>query len=507
MMKNSLDRFVPDGFKPFVSSDDYKSHSRTTISKKIKPKKVEFFSSYKEAFDYFKLRSGMTFSFHHHLRSGDWVINEVAKVIQKKKLKNIHIAPSSIFESYTELVPCIENGNITSIHTSYMNGPVSIAVQKGLLKGELVMQTHGGRARSIESGEIHIDVAFLATPTVDKLGNGYGATGESACGVLGYAVSDLEYADIVILVTDHLVDALDHIQLSKDYVDAVIVVDKIGNPEGIVSGTTKITRDPIGLKIAKDTSVLLDKLGLIKNGFSMQTGAGGTSLAVVDYVRAIMKKRNIKGRFASGGITSYYVKMLEEGLFENLYDVQCFDLDAVKSVDRNQNHIAISASKYGNPYEDLPICEQLDFVILGATEIDLDFNVNVTTDSFGRIIGGSGGHSDIAHGAFCTVIVSQLIKSRLPIIKEELQTISTPGENVDVFVCERGIAVNPLRKDLIDQLNRKKVPIFTMKELLEEAHWVTGVPKKLPKNTKRIGVVEYRDGTIIDSLYQVESHV
>lgn len=506
-MKNSLGRFVPAEHKAFFSSDDYKDDSRKCVSKKTKSKKVEFFSSYAEAFDYFNLKSGMTFSFHHHLRSGDGVINEVAKVIQEKKLKDIHIAPSSIFESYTELVPCIEGGNITSIHTSYMNGPVSTVVQKGLLQGELVMQTHGGRARSIESGELHIDVAFLATPTVDKFGNGYGAFGKSACGVLGYAISDLEYADKVVLVTDNLVDALDQIHFSKNFVDAVIVVDKIGNPEGIVSGTTKITRDPVGLKIAKDTSILLDKLGLIKNGFSMQTGAGGTSLAVVDYVRSLMKKKNIKGRFASGGITSYYVKMLEEGLFENLYDVQCFDLDAVNSVQKNSNHIAISASKYGNPFEDSPICEQLDFVILGATEIDLDFNVNVTTDSFGRIIGGSGGHSDIAHGAFCTVIVSQLIKSRLPIIKEEVQTISTPGENVDVFVCERGIAINPIRKDLLEILAKKKIPTLTMKQLLDEAHSITGIPNKIPRSSKRIGLVEYRDGSVIDSLYQVESNV
>lgn len=505
-MKNSLGREIPEGTKPFLSSDSFLKTSRKLLSSKPKSKKVEFFSSYEEAFDYFNITSNMTLSFHHHLRNGDYVVNEVAKVIQQRNLRNLHIAPSSIFSSYIELVPCIEKGQITSIHTSYLNGPVASIIQSGKMSGELVMQTHGGRARSIESGELKIDVAFLASPTVDRLGNGYGAEGKSACGVLGYAESDLQYAKTVILVTDHLVDSMDKYQLSGEYVDGVVVVDTIGNPEGIVSGTTKITRDPIGLKIAKDTARLLDYFGIIKSGFSMQTGAGGTSLAVVDYVKSVMKKHGIIGGFASGGITSNYVDMLEEGLFEKLYDVQCFDLEAVKSFQKNKNHISISASIYGNPYEEDPICEQLDFVILGATEIDLDFNVNVTTDSFGRIIGGSGGHSDIAHGAFCTVVVSQLIKSRLPIIKEELQTISTPGEDIDVFVCERGIAINPKRSDLIEILNKKKIKFSSMKELLDFAHSMTGTPRRLTKNTKRIGVVEYRDGTIIDSLYQVDAY-
>lgn len=502
-MNNSFHRMVPDGTKPFKSSDAFLKQEHHLISKKTPSKKVEFFSSYEEAFDYFHLTSNMTFSFHHHLRNGDEVINQVCKVVSSRNLVNLHFAPSSIFPNYKEMVPLIENGNITNIHTNYLNGEVSEVIQKGLLKGRLVMQTHGGRARSIEAGELPIDVAFLATPSVDKEGNGTGSTGKSACGTLGYGISDLEYAKVVILVTDHLVDSLEKYQFSHEFVDAVIVVDSIGNPEGIVSGTTKITRDPIGLKIAKDTANLLDEIGLIKNGFSMQTGAGGTSLAVADYVKNIMKKNQIKGSFASGGITGYYTNMLEEGYFDHLYDVQCFDLDAVHSYEKNSHHIGISASEYGNPYEKNPICNQLDFVILGATEIDLDFNVNVTTDSFGRIIGGSGGHSDIAYGAKVTVIVSPLMKSRLPIIKKNLMTISTPGSDIDIFVCERGIAINPCRTDLLEIVKSKQIQTYTMKELLDITHAITGVPCEIKHHDTCIGVVEYRDGTVIDSLYQI----
>ncbi|MDD3123789.1 MAG: citrate lyase subunit alpha [Candidatus Izemoplasmatales bacterium] len=502
-MINSLGRNVPKGETPFKSSNEFLNHKRKLIFKKNITKKVEFFSSIEEAFDYFNLKSDMTFSFHHHLRNGDDVINLVCKEIEKRDLKNLHFAPSSIFPTYKEMVPCIKNGNITCIHTSYLNGEVASTIQQGFLKGTLVMQTHGGRARSIESGELKIDVAFLATPSVDKLGNGTGEIGKSACGTLGYGVSDLEYAKVVLLVTDNVVSSLERYQFDSKYVDGVIVIDKIGNPEGIVSGTTKITRDPIGLKIAKDTANLLDKLGMIHDGFSMQTGAGGTSLAVANYVRDIMISKNIKGSFASGGITAYYVNMLEEGLFQKLYDVQCFDLEAVTSYKNNSNHIAISASKYGNPYEEDPVCNMLDFIILGATEIDLNFNVNVTTDSFGNIIGGSGGHSDIAYGSKVTVVVSQLIKSRLPIIKEELMTISTPGEDIDIFVSERGIAINPKRTDLLEKLKNTTLPVYTMKELLDITYSITGVPAKIKHSDKVVGIVEYRDGSVIDTLYQV----
>ena len=364
------------------------------------------------------------------------------------------------------------------------------------------MNSHGGRPRKIESGELPIDVAFIACPTVDKNGNGYGAIGSAACGSLGYSLTELKYAKKVVLITDNLVENLEKYEIESKYVDYVVVVDKIGDANGIVSGTTKITKDPVGLKIASMTAKLLNELGLIENGVSMQTGAGGTSLAVASYVRELMIKKNVKGSFASGGITSYFVNMAKEGLLESLNDVQCFDLDAVNSYATNAFHHGMSDSKYANPYDE-PVVNNLDFVILGATEIDLNFNVNVTTDSYGNIMGGSGGHSDTAHGAKVSIITTNLIKSRLPIIKKEVTTITTPGQDIDVLVTERGIAINPLRKDLLEKLSNSKLPITTIDKLYELAHSITGVPKTLKQSDEVVGLVQYRDGTIIDCLYKV----
>ena len=242
---------------------------------------------------------------------------------------------------------------------------------------------------------------------------------------------------------------------------------------------------------------------LVKDGMSFQTGAGGISLAVAAELREYMHKNSVKGSFASGGITGYIVDMFEEGLFDSLLDVQCFDLKAVKSCEANKRHITMSASMYGNPHNKGSVVNNLDVVILGATEIDTNFNVNVTTGSDGTIMGGSGGHSDTAAGAKLTIIVTKLTKARLPIIKDKLTTITTPGETIDVIVTEMGIAVNPRRTDLIEALKAKKLNVMTIEELKETAEKITGIPKPIELSEDIVGVVEYRDGTVIDVIKKV----
>lgn len=501
-MKNTLGRNVLEGYKPYVSSHEYKNHNRILANQKSINNKIEFLNSISEVFDKLNVQDNMTLSFHHHLRNGDFVMNMVSEEVLKRDIKNLHYAPSSIFPNNAILSTLIENENITKIDTNYLNGPVAKTINSGKLKGLLIMNSHGGRPRKIESGELPIDVAFIACPSVDKNGNGYGAIGKAACGALGYSLTELKYAKKVVLVTDNLVESLTKYEIESKYVDYVVVVDKIGDSNGIVSGTTKITKDPVGLKIASMTAKLLDELGLIENGVSMQTGAGGTSLAVASYVRELMIKKSVKGSFASGGITSYFVNMAKEGLLEKLYDVQCFDLDAVNSYANNSFHNGMSDSKYANPYDN-PVVNNLDFVILGATEIDLDFNVNVTTDSYGNIMGGSGGHSDTAHGAKVSIITTNLIKSRLPIIKNKVTTITTPGQDIDILVTERGIAINPLRTDLLEKVKNSKLPIKSIESLYEMAHKITGVPTTLKQSDEVVGLVQYRDGTIIDCLYKV----
>lgn len=512
-MKNITDRELPDyieGYgkvKPFMGAfANVNNASRKTVRiDSVKPGDNKVLSSIDEALDKVGMKDGMTVSFHHHLRNGDFVLNLVMYAIAKRGIKDITVAASSIFPIHEPLVEYIKKGIVTGIVTNYMSGPVAEAVSKGYLKKPAVMMTHGGRPRAVESGDLHIDVAFIGAPTADTYGNLNGVYGNSACGSLGYAHADAEYADKVIAITDNLVPyPACPIEISQVNVDYIVKVDSIGNPAGIVSGTTKITKDPVGLKIAKVAAQVIKASGLIKDGLSFQTGAGGTSLAVAAELKDIMKKQEVTGSFAAGGVTGYIVDMLEEGLFRNIFDVQCFDLKAIESYRDNPKHMGMSGSMYGNPCNKGTVVNNLDVMILGATEIDVDFNVNVTTGSSGIIMGGSGGHSDTAAGAKLAIVVTNLMKARLPIIKDRVTTVTTPGESIDVLVTERGIAVNPARQDLIEAIQRTNLPLYTIEELKDIAEKLTGKPEPVESCDDIVAVVEYRDGTVIDVVRKIK---
>lgn len=483
-------------------NDDIKILDKKDYPKKeAKPSKV--YESIKDLFDKLDLKDGITVSSHHHLRNGDAVLNMMMLELQRRGIKDITLVASSLFPVHKELIPLLEDGTITNIITSYISGDLAKAISKGKLKGKILMQSHGGRARSIIDKNVVIDYAFIAAPSCDPMGNISGVNGEASCGSMGYAIADAIYAKKKIAITDTIVAYPNYpSDITEDYVDYILKVDSIGDKNGIVSGTTKVTKDPVGLKIAKDTLKVMKASGLLKDGFSYQSGAGGISLAVTDFLKDYMIKENIKGSFASGGITGYLTDMLEEGLFTSLYDVQCFDLKAIESIKKNANHLRMSGSEYGNP-EVSAVVDNLDVVILGATEIDLDFNVNVITGADGVLMGGSGGHQDTAAGAKMSIIVSKLFSSRLPVIKNRVDVIATPGTTIDVLVTERGIAVNPLRQDLIEKFKENGLNVMTIQELKAIADNFMGEPKEIKKKDRIIGYSEYRDGSILDEIHEV----
>lgn len=459
--------------------------------------------SLRQAIEASGLESGMTVSFHHHLRNGDYVMAMVMDEIAALGIRDIRVAASSFFPVHGSLVRHIKSGVITALDCNYMSGPLAEAVTAGMLEKPVTFRTHGGRPRAILEGSLSIDVAFIAAPSSDEKGNLNGVKGPSACGSLGYAMADAQMARQVVAVTDHPVPYPNGpVSIDETLVDHVVVVDSIGDPAGIVSGTTRVTRDPVGHVIARNAAEVIDASGLLKEGISFQTGAGGASLATAHYVRQKMIDRGIKGSFGMGGITGFFVDMLKEGLMETLIDVQCFDLEAVRSIAENPNHLEVSASFYANPGAKSCAVENLDVVVLGATEIDTAFNVNVLTDSSGNIMGGSGGHSDTAAGAKLTLIVANLLRARLPIVVDRVTTKVTPGETVDVLVTERGIAVNPARPDLKAALLEKGLPVVDIEELKALAERLAGVPRKRKFTDQVVGVVEYRDGTLIDRVYK-----
>ena len=465
-------------------------------------------SSIREAIRLSGLKDGMTVSFHHHLRNGDYVLNMVMEEIAQLGIKNITVNASSLFDVHKPLISHIENKVVTGIATDYISSSLGRFFSKGILEKPIEFRTHGGRPADIESGKTPVDVAFIAAPTADNMGNCSGKEGPSACGSLGYAFADAMYAKKKVVITDNLVEyPLKSHSISETYIDYVVVVDAIGDPKGIVSGTTKITRDPIGLIMAAQATKVIEASGLLKDGFSFQTGAGGASLATAKFLKEIMLKKQIVGSFGLGGITGYMVDMLRSGCFRNLMDVQCFDLTAVESIRNNPNHQEISAIQYASPNNPDAAVNKLDVVILGATEIDTDFNVNVHTDSNGYIMGGSGGHSDTAAGAKLSMIIAPMFRARLPIITDRVNCISTPGKNIDVLVTQGGIAVNPQREELKQKLKQAGLPVIDIADLKEKTERITGKPKTIPKGDKIVANVIGRDGNILDSIYNVTESV
>lgn len=462
-------------------------------------------SDLKEAIRLCGLKDGMTVSFHHHLRNGDYVMNLVLEAAAELGLKDLKVNASSIFDIQAPLIDHIKKGVVTRLETDYMGRKVGEAVSGGLLEEPVIFRTHGGRPAAIASGQSPIDVAFIAAPTADSMGNLTGKTGPSACGSLGYAYADAMYAKKVVAVTDHLAAyPLAGFSISEEYVDYVVQVDCIGDAAGIVSGTTRITRDPVGLVMADLAVKAIEASGLLTDGFSFQTGAGGASLAAASYLKERMLSQNIVGSFLMGGVTGYTVDLLESGCFRRILDTQCFDLKAVESLARNPDHMEVTASHYASPDVKSSIVDSLDTVILGATEIDLDFNVNVHTDSRGLIMGGSGGHSDAAAGAAMTMVIAPLSRARMSLITDRVHTISTPGNTVDVLVTQRGIAVNPLRQDLKERFLAAGLPVSDIRQLQAFARRVNGIPRPLPKDGRTVAKVIYRDGSLLDVIPEVK---
>lgn len=451
------------------------------------------------------LKNGMTISTHHHFRNGDFLANQVFDIAHELGIGGLRWFPSASFPCHEYLIRYLKDGTIERIEGS-MNGPLGRFVSEGGMHGTAVLRSHGGRYQAVQDGEVKIDIAIIGAPAADFFGNANGLYGPSACGLLGFALADAQYAEKVIVVTDNLVEfPCIPWQIHGNFVDYTVVIDKLGDPASIVSGTTQITRSPDRLLLAELTARFCDAAGIIKPGFSFQAGAGGTSLAVSEYFRKIMLQNGIRARFARGGSNKYLVAMLEEGLVDYILDGQTFDLDGVRSMAENPGHVWTSPFTSYNYHGKGNFAGLVDVVILGATEVDLQFNANVVTHSDGLLLHGLGGWQNCLFSK--TVILPlPLFRDRIPVIRDEVTTLCGPGELIDVIVTERGIAINPLRKDLIEKTKGSGLPIKTIEELKEEADRICGIPRKPEFEERVVAVIKWVDGTVIDVVRQIRQH-
>ncbi len=490
-----INKHKPTGNKaksPIRSCADYPSDGNKLVK------------NLKEALKKAGLKDGMTISTHHHLRNGDVLTNALFDTIKEMGIKNIRWFPSASFPCHAHLIKYLEDGTIHHIEGS-MNGPLGKFTSEGKMKGVGVLRSHGGRYQSVQDGEVHIDIAVIAAPTADPFGNATGDRGKSACGLIGFALADSEYADKVIVVTDNLVPFPCYPwQIQGNNVDYVVEVDTLGDPAKIVSGTTEVTKSPDRLLIAEYVAQFIEEAGIMKDGFSFQAGSGGTNLAFVLYLKERMKAKGVKARFVRGGSTKYLVQLLEEGLTDYILDGQTFDLEGVRSMRENSNHVNTSPFTSYNFHGKGNFASIVDAAVLGATEVDVNFNANVVSHSDGYLLHGIGGWQNCLYSK-CTILAIPSFRDRIPVIVDEVTTLCGPGELIDVIITERGIAINPLRKDLIKAVKGSSLPVRSIHDIKKEIDEICGGAPAKPKvdKNKVVAVVKWVDGTVLDSVFQI----
>ncbi len=514
-MINAVGRDIPEeilkatGKEVFQGTHHFDGYEYSTASHKVKcvinSNGSKLVDSIHDVLVKCGIKDGMTLGFHHHFRNGDKVLNMVVEECHKMGIKDLTIAASSMGSQNDPIVPYIEDGTITNIQSSGVRGSIGKAISEGKLKGLAIMRSHGARVRAIETGETHIDIAFIGAPTADEYGNLGANGGKADCGVLSYSAVDAQYADRVVAVTDCLVPFPNlPAQITQTYVDYVVVVDEIGDPTKIATGAAKPTKDQRKLLMAQYCTDFVTSTPYFKDGFSYQTGVGGASIASTISLMEVMKEKNIHMSFGVGGLTKPMCDLLDQGLAKCLVDTQDFDQDAIANITTNPNHFYITAGEYADPFNKGAYVNKLDFVILAALEVDTHFNCNVVVGSDGYITGAQGGHPDTAAGAKCTIVIAPIMQGRIPTICTDCTTVTTPGEDVDVVVTDYGIAINPKRQDLIEATKNSGLPFKTIEELRDIAYSITGEPEKVQFGDRVVGIIEARDGSIMDVVREIK---
>jgi citrate lyase subunit alpha/citrate CoA-transferase len=278
-------------------------------------------------------------------------------------------------------------------------------------------------------------------------------------------------------------------------------VDSIGDPTKIASGSLKRELSSTHLEIAETAVQVMYHSGFLQPGFNWQAGAGGMSLATTKYLKELMIDKNLVGSYIFGGIAGLSVDLLESGLFNVIYDAQSFDLTAVESLRDNPKHVEVSIDHAYNPFNKGCIANYTDFSALGATEVDVNFNVNVNTFSDGTLNSGIGGHQDAARAKISMILLP--LARKVPCIIDDVVTVSSPGDCIDVIVTDGGIAINPRRKKLRKRLEDAGLNIRPIDELKEEAISLKE-PVRANLTDRITTLIEYRDGTHLDVIYQLE---
>ena len=148
----------------------------------------------------------------------------------------------------------------------------------------------------------------------------------------------------------------------------------------------------------------------------------------------------------------------------------------------------------------------LDCVILGATEVDVDFNVNVNTESNGYLLHNTGGHCDTAAGAKLAIVVAPVhprAAADRPGRGDDHHDAGRDGRRGGDRARHRG--GRPARGPQEGAAAAAPAGEGHPRSCTREIYALTGTPRPLEFEDKVVALIEYRDGSIIDVVRQVRN--
>jgi len=508
-------------YKPFNGAFNDAAYASTIVSKKGAgpiPHRGSKVCTLDAVMDF--IQDGDVISYPHYYRTGDVGLKMIIDKLRETGKRDIILYGNAIFDNTDPwLIEAKNDGIIQGIYGNVYRKFGARVMAGEMLPWKTVGVSHGNRVRKLQTGEVHIKVAFGPVPIADIHGNANGMMGkeEHFCGPVGLFLADAEYADYTCLlagtVSEHLIMPG---SISMELTDFVVKVDDPGLASGIGSGTLNIAKareNKFNAMVAENVTRLMHASGAVQNMMNFQVGSGA-GLLVLDNIRKALKERNFTANFAIGGVTSLHVDMLDEGTLKHLMHVQLFEPSTrvVESLLNHTGHHETSAGTYASVAGKECCVNMLDFAVLSALEVDLDFNVN-TVCANGRIIGGIGGGQDVAAGSDLTVIFLPLARGKdgkgFPKVVDKVYTRTTPGEVIDAVVTEEYAVVNPASKSsrkerIIEDAEKHGLKLVTIEELheksMDKARSFGTIPAKAEATDEVVHVIEWRDGTLLDTV-------
>ena len=466
------------------------------------------------------IQDGDTISYPHYYRTGDKGLQMVVEALRRHGKRGIILYGNAFFDNTDPwLIEAFADGILAGLYGNPYRKLGGHIMQGALKPWVSVGTSHGNRVRKLQTGEVHIKVAFGPVAMADRFGNASGCMGkpEHYCGPLGLFLADTEYADYTCLLAGTVADkTIGPASLSMENVDFVVPVETPGLAEAIGSGTLDLERiraNKFNSVVAANVTRVMQAADVIQPGMDFQVGSGA-GLIVLDNIRSMLRERGIRANLSIGGITSLHQDMFDEGLVDKLMHGQLFEPSerVVGSLLNDARHIDISAGYYASVAVKECLVNQLDVAVLSALEIDREFNVN-TVCANGRIIGGIGGGQDVAAGADLTIMFLPLATGKdgkgFPKIVDQVYTRTTPGEVIDVVVTEEYAAVNPAsassrRQAVIDNAEKAGLKLVSMEELHEKsiakASEFGTLPVRQETTDEVLHLIEWRDGTVLDMI-------